>query len=232
MISEEEFNKLGNRIINACKRLHSKGILSGVGGNISVRTSVPNIIICSPSGIPIMDMFLSDLCAVDVSDIKNWEYKLLKGSHKPTSEILMHGGVYTRRPEIKAVIHSHPPFTTAFACTDERVNYKIQEDQRWYIGEIDFIPFVNSSCKDLAVAALPRLEKNYALILGNHGLVVLGESLAEAVTITELIEDLSKIYFYAKSIGNGRVVELPENYWVDEKIETRKNLIYHDEIFD
>ena len=232
MISDKEFQKLGTRIINACKRLYLKGLLAGVGGNISIRTSSPDIIICSPSGIPIMDMFLEDLCIVNISGIYNWEYKLLKGIHEPTSEILLHGGVYIRRPEVKAIIHTHPPFTTAFACTDKSVNYKIQEDQRWYIGDISFVPFVGSSCKDLAVAAIPSLGKNYALILGNHGLVVLGDSLAEAVTITELTEDLSKISYYANIIGNGKVVELPKSYWTDEKIETRKDLIYHDEIFD
>ena len=70
------------------------------------------------------------------------------------------------------------------------------------------------------------------MILKNHGIVTLGNSLAESVNITELIEDLSKIYFSAMIIGDGEVIELPEAYWTETTIETRKDLIYHDEIFD
>lgn len=232
MIQTEEFERLSKRMIKACKRLHMKGILSGVGGNISIRTSSPNIVLTSPSGIPIMDMLLDDIVAIDISDIKNDNYKVLKGKYKPTSEILLHGGIYDMRPEIKAVIHTHPPITTAFTCTTCEINYKIQEDQRWYIGDIDSIPFIYSSSKALSEAALPKLKKNYALLLKNHGIVVLGDSLSEAVTITELIEDLSKIYFHAKLIDKGHIIELPDGYWTEVNIETRKNLIYHDEIFD
>jgi L-fuculose-phosphate aldolase len=122
--------------------------------------------------------------------------------------------------------------TTAFSCTEKAVNYRIQEDQRWYIGEIESIPFIYSSSKALADAALPKLEKHYALILRNHGIVALGDCLAEAVNITELIEDLSKIYFHALLIGDGKVIELPEGYWTEVDVATRKDLIYHDEIFD
>ena len=77
-----------------------------------------------------------------------------------------------------------------------------------------------------------KLKKNYVLILRNHGIVVLGDSLTESVNITELIEDLSKIYFHAMIIGSGKVIELPQEYWTEVNIETRKELIYHDEIFD
>jgi L-fuculose-phosphate aldolase len=232
MIKKKEIKTLAFRMIRACRRLHIRGILSGVGGNISLRTSIPHIILCSPSGIPIMDMFPDDICIVDISNIKNDSYSVLKGKHKPTSEILLHGGVYDMRPEVRAIIHSHPPITTAFSCTSHPVNFRIQEDQRWYIGDIDALPFIYSSSKVLSEAALPKLRKNYALILKNHGIVALGDCLSEAVNITELIEDLSKIYFHAKMIDKENIVELPARYWKEVTVKARKDLIYHDEIFD
>lgn len=232
MISNREFYQLANRMICACKRLHGRGMLSGVGGNISLRTSEPNTIMCSPSGIAIMDMFPDDICLVDISDIQKDNYQILRAKHKPTSEIFLHGGIYAARPEVRAVIHSHPPMTTAFACTDKCVDYKTLEDQRWYIGEVESIPFVYSSSKALAEAALPKLTKNYALILKNHGVITLGDTLAEAVTITELLETLSQTYYYAQTIAGATIVRLPSEYWTDVAIEPRKDLIYQDEIFD
>ena len=85
MIKKKEFKKLAIMMINACKRLYLRGILSGVGGNISMRTSDPAIILCSPAGAPIMDMLFDDICVVDITDIKNDNYEILKGKYRPTS---------------------------------------------------------------------------------------------------------------------------------------------------
>lgn len=225
ILKDKEIKKLSIRMINACKRLHTLKLLSGPGGNISYRTSIPNVIICSPSGVPIMDMMVDDLCVIELQNNKECNYRILKGIYKPTSEILLHCEVYKKRPKIMSIIHTHPIYTTAFACTDETINFDITEDKAWYIGDIEYIPFVNGSTKELAEIALPKLEKSYVLILRNHGLVVLGDSLTEAVNITELIESLAMTYFYSKLIGNWKEIKAPN-------VKTREGLIYHDEIFD
>jgi len=225
ILEKKEIKKISIRMINACKRLHILKLVSGPGGNISCRTSIPNVIICSPSGIPIMDMMVDDLCVIELHNSKDCNYKILRGKYKPTSEILLHCEIYIKRPEIMSIIHTHPLYVTAFACTDEIINFEITEDKAWYIGNIDYIPFINGSTKELAEAALPKLEKSYVLILRNHGVVVLGDSLAEAVNITELVENLAMTYFYSKLIGNLKEIKAPN-------AKTREGLIYHDEIFD
>lgn len=232
MVDEKEFYKLANRMVNAAKRLYNRDILSGVGGNISIRTSNPDHIILSPSGIPIAGMFPDDLCLVDISEVGQDKFKILKARHEFTSEIYLHSKIYKNRPEIKAIVHSHPPMVTAYACTNKEINFKILEDQKWYIGEVEYLPFVSSSTKELAEVAWPKLTKNYILILKNHGMVALGDSLCEAVNITELLEELAKISYYAQDISKGKVVEIPNEYWENRKIVPRNNLIYNDEIFD
>jgi len=232
VVDEKEFYKLANRMVNAARRLYNRDILSGVGGNISIRTSNPDHIILSPSGIPVADMFPDDLCLVDISGVEQDKFKVIKAKYKFTSEIYLHSKVYKNRSEIKAIIHSHPPIITAYACTNKEINFKILEDQRWYIGDVEYLSFVSSSTKELAEAAWPKLTKNYALILKNHGLITLGDSLCEAVNITELLEELAKVSYYALNIGEGKVMELPKEYWENCKIVPRNNLIYHDEIFD
>jgi L-fuculose-phosphate aldolase len=232
MIRGREVKKLGTRMINSCKRLHERGILFGVGGNISLRSSDPDIIVCSPSGIPLMDMTLGDICTVDIKEIKEGKFKVQLGKHNPTSEIWLHGGIYQTRPEIKAVIHTHPPMVTAFSCTSEEINFEIQEDQRWYIGEVDSLPFQSMEPIDFAGVAISKLTKNYALILKNHGLVALGDTLSEAVNITELMEGLAKTYYYAKNIDSGHVMELPNVHRNRSIPPARMKLIYNDSVFD
>jgi L-fuculose-phosphate aldolase len=227
---KKELKKLRRRIINATKRLYLRGICSGVGGNISLRTDDPNIILVSPSGIPISDMSEDDLCLVDISKCEKDQFKILKGDNKYTSEIYLHSRIFYRRSNIKAVLHTHPPMVTAYACTNKKINFDIAEDKNWYIGDVEYLPFVASSSKDLCEAAWPKLEKNYALILKNHGMVALGDTLLEAVNITELLEELAKISYYAQNIGD--TVEIPKEYWEDRKIIPRNNLIYNDCVFD
>ena len=232
MIGKRELKKLGTRMINACKRLHERGILFGVGGNISLRSGNPDIILCSPSGIPLMDMRLADICAVDITTIKNGKYEVKSGRHDPTSEIWLHGGIYRARPEINAVIHTHPPIVTAFSCTSAEVDFKIQEDQRWYIGDVDSLPFQRVEPIEFAEVAVAKLTENYALILKNHGLVALGDTLSEAVNITETMEGLAKTYYYAKNIDGGNVVHLPDENGSRSAPPARMNLLYDDSVFD
>ena len=232
MINEKEFYKLANRVLNATKRLYRRGILTGIGGNISIRTSNPNNIIVSPSGISISDMLSDDLCLVDISEAEQDNFKIIKAKYKYTSEIYLHSKIYKNRPEIKAIIHSHPPTITAYACTNKKINFKILEDQKWYIGDVEYLHFVSSSSKELAEEAWHKLTKNYALILKNHGLVALGDSLSEAINITELLEELAKVSYYSEDIGKGKTVEIPDEYWENRKIIPRDSLIYNDEIFD
>jgi L-fuculose-phosphate aldolase len=232
MIGRRELQKLGTRMINACRRLHERGILFGVGGNISLRSGNPDIILCSPSGIPLMEMRLADICAVDITEIEKGKYEIKTGRHDPTSEIRLHGGIYRARPEINAVIHTHPPMVTAFSCTSVDVDFNIQEDQQWYIGEVDFLPFKRMEPIEFAKAAVSKLARNYALVLKNHGLVALGDTLSEAVNITETLEGLARTYYYAKNIDGGNIVRLPYENGSRSVPAQRMKLLYDDGIFD
>ncbi|MHB8279944.1 MAG: class II aldolase/adducin family protein, partial [Candidatus Humimicrobiaceae bacterium] len=168
----KEIDKLCNRIVSACKKLYNRNLITALGGNISLRTSNPDMILCSPSGMPLAEMLPADLCLIRLkSKMKYIEtvelnkhgidfdtasidtntqkpeyteiYEFLSGKYNPTSEILIHSMVYNIRPDILSVIHSHPPYITAMSCTDGGIDFNLTEDKNYYIGSIGFVPFIS-----------------------------------------------------------------------------------------
>ena len=103
--SEREYREV---ICEVGRRLYNKGFAAANDGNISIRLN-RNEILCTPTGVSKGYMKPDDLCVVDPTG------KQLRGVKKRTSEILLHLSIYRARPDIKAVIHSHPPHATAFA---------------------------------------------------------------------------------------------------------------------
>src|SRR2546428_5561398 len=96
------------------RRIWLKGFCAGNEGNHSYRIGEDRVL-CTPTGISKGFLKPDDICTVDM------EGKQVAGKRKRTSEILMHLAIYKARPDVKAVVHSHPPHATAFAVAGVRV---------------------------------------------------------------------------------------------------------------
>jgi len=246
--------KFSNRIISACRRLGSRGLCYGPGGNISFRLPEDGLIICSPSGIPLAEMTPSDLCVVKIRkeneiDTNNY-FNVISGKYKPTSEINIHCMIYMTRPDISAVIHLHPIFITALSCTEEGIDFDLTEDRKYYIGNIGFVPFLPGGSPELTKEVARSAQDNNLIICENHGIFTLGSNLSEAVNVTELAEGLAKLDFVAR-ISTKKKIKFSDTadmtgYGDKKRINTsgsintetdlyesvKSSLIYRDEIFD
>ena len=100
--------KIKEQMCDVGRRIWMKGFCAGNEGNHSYRIG-ENRILCTPTGISKSALKPDDICTVDL------EGKQISGTRKRTSEINLHLAIYKARPDVKAVIHSHPPHATAFA---------------------------------------------------------------------------------------------------------------------
>src|SRR6478672_13112785 len=100
--------KLKEQMCDIGRRIWQKGFCAGNEGNHSYRIGADRVL-CTPTGISKGNLKPDDICTVDM------EGKQVAGKRKRTSEILMHLAIYKARPDVKAVVHSHPPHATAFA---------------------------------------------------------------------------------------------------------------------
>lgn len=175
-------------------RLDQRGFIAGADGNISVRLDSGRILI-TPSGLPKGRLRPEDL--VEISPAGT----LLAGSRSASSEKLMHLFVYERRPEITACVHSHPPYTTAFAVAGKPLAGDVLPEVILAVGELPLTAYAATGTDEVPQALEPFIESHNAFLLRNHGLLTIGRTLEEAYNRHETVEHYARIVFLAYQLG-------------------------------
>lgn len=184
---KEEICEIGRRVYN-------KGFAAANDGNISIRVG-ENEVLCSPTMICKGFMKPEDICAVDL------EGKQIAGARKRTSEILLHLAIMKARPDVKAVVHCHPPHATAFAVAREPIPQCILPEVEVFMGEVPMAPYETPGGQKFADTVLPFLKATNTIILNNHGTVSFGKSLEDAYWKTEILDAYCRILLLAKQLG-------------------------------
>lgn len=187
--------KIKEQICEIGRRVYNKGFAAANDGNISYRIG-PNEVICSPTMICKGFMTPDDICMVDLDG------KQLAGKRKRTSEILLHLAIMKAKPEIKAVVHCHPPHATAFAVAREPIPQCVLPEVEVFLGEIPFAPYETPGGLPFAETVLPFLKPGTnVMILANHGTVSFGDDLEQAYWKTEIVDAYCRILILAKQLG-------------------------------
>lgn len=181
-------------IIYYGKRVYEKGLSPATSGNISCISGDNNILITT-SGSAAGDLTLDDIVKI------NYKGEILEGNKKPSSEKNMHIKIYEKRPDIKAIIHSHSPEITAFAVSGLEINEIIMPEFAFYFGSIPLSKYYLPSTMELAEDVASLFETKKAVLMKNHGIVVGGYNLKEAFYSLESIQAYCKTYLNAKFLG-------------------------------
>jgi len=165
--------KLKELICEIGRRVYNRGFAAANDGNISIRVG-ENEVLCSPTMICKGFMTPDDLCAVDLDGNQ------IAGKRKRTSEILLHLAIMKHRPDVKAVVHCHPPHATAFAVAREPIPQCILPEIEVFMGEVPIAPYETPGGQKFAETVVPFLKGTNTIILTNHGTVSFGAHLEEA----------------------------------------------------
>lgn len=213
--------KLKELICEIGRRVYNKGFAAANDGNISIRVG-ENEVLCSPTMICKGFMTPDDICAVDL------EGGQIAGKRKRTSEILLHLAIMKNRPDVKAVVHCHPPHATAFAVAREPIPQCILPEIEVFMGEVPIAPYETPGGHAFANTVVPFLKGTNTIILTNHGTVSFGANLEEAYWKTEILDAYCKILLLAKQLG--KVSYLNERESV-ELLDLKKKLGFDDPRF-
>jgi ribulose-5-phosphate 4-epimerase/fuculose-1-phosphate aldolase len=123
---------------------------------------------------------------------------------RPSSEAPMHLAIYHARADVRAVVHSHAPATTAFATTGVRLDEPLLAEVLAFIGPVALVPYARFGTLDLPQAMAPYLANHDAFLLANHGAVTVGRTLEEAYFRTERLELFARIRLAAQALGSTR----------------------------
>jgi len=187
-------NDLSKRqsIIDACLQMNRLGINQGTSGNISLRHDDGMLI--TPTSTPYEVMQPEQIVFMSLDGV-------IDGKHRPSSEWRFHRDILKARPEVNAVVHAHPTYTTILAIMGlsiPPIHYMIACAGG---DTIRCSPYATFGTEQLSRHAVTALEGRSACLLAHHGMIAIGPSLAKAMWLAVEVETLARQYHGCLQIG-------------------------------
>ncbi len=188
-MSGESETKLRERMAEHGKALFDRGLTFGSAGNISVRLDDDWLL--TPTN--------SCLGRLDPARIAKLDDQgtLLSGD-PPSKEAFMHRAVYEERAGAQAVVHLHTTHSVAVSCLHGIDHTNVLPPLTAYyvmkIGTLPLVPYFRPGDPTLGEAIREYIAKTPAVLLANHGPVVAGKSLDDAMYATEELEETAKLF--------------------------------------
>ena len=201
-------------MVKTCRRMNETGINQGTAGNISVRNERGFLI--TPTSLPYDLMQPEDL-------VQMFFDGTFEGRRRPSSEWRFHRDILQARTDIDCVLHCHSVYATTLAC-----HHKTIPSFHYMTGvaggtTIRCARYATFGTQGLSDAALEALEGRLACLLGQHGQISLGKTMAAALALAVEVETLSRLYVQALPLGEPPILSDEEMARV---LQQMKNMSY------
>lgn len=200
-------------IVDFGKKMLAAGLTTGSGGNLSCFNRREGLVAITPSGIEYTELTPEDILVVTP------EGSLCQGEGKPSSELGFHLALYNEREDVDAVVHTHSPYATTYACLHREipaVHYLVA-----FAGKrVRVAPYALFGTDELARNVVSTMGPDHAVLLANHGLVAVGSTLVNAFNTAEEIELVARIQYQAQCIGDPVILSDEAMDEVLEKFKT------------
>jgi len=191
---------VARRMAQCCRQLAAGGLIAGRDGNLSVRLG-PDRVLVTPSGLIKSTLTAGDMVEVGLAGHKR------RGRRNPTSELDLHLRILSRRPDVGAVVHAHPPAATGFAVAGEEIPANLLPELIFLVGRAPIVPYGTPGTPELGDRVEPYLAQHDALLLANHGAVTMGKTLDQAWIRMESLEHAARIVIAARAVGQPRPLD-------------------------
>lgn len=205
-----EGRALRREIIRTCLQMNALGINQGTSGNVSAR--VEDGLLITPSGVPYDELRTEDIVLMGPD-----------GSHDgmlpPSTEWRFHLDIMATRPEVGAIVHTHPTFATTLAIMGRDIpalHYMIAAAGG---NSIRCAPYATFGTEELSANALQALEGRAACLLAHHGMIATGPTLPKALWLAVEVETLARQYYHTLVLGGPPLLPDDEIERVREKMQ-------------
>jgi L-fuculose-phosphate aldolase len=203
--------ELREHICEIGRYVWQKGWTAANDGNITVRMEDDRVL-CTPTGVCKGLMKPDDMIICDLEGNK------LAGTKDRTSEFAMHATVYKLRPDIRSVVHAHPPVATGFATAGMGLTKALLPEVIIGLGCVPLASYGLPGTPALTDGMIPLIPKYDAILMGNHGAVCYGADVWKAFFKMETVEHFARITFVAEMLGGARPLPRTE---VDKLFDSR-----------
>jgi L-fuculose-phosphate aldolase len=165
----------------------------GNAGNISARIGADRYLITA-SGTQLGDLAHEDFveCSMDGS---------FSGDRKPSKETPMHRAIYEQRPEIGAILHASPFYSTIIACSDIQIPANLFIENMYYLERIEHVSYFHAGSPELGEAVRLKARHANILFLDNHGVLVYDTSIQESLMALHTLEFVCRMTITAQGAG-------------------------------
>jgi L-fuculose-phosphate aldolase len=180
-------------IVSTARAMNALALNRGTSGNVSARCGAGFLV--TPSALPYDRMTSEELVAMTLDGA------VVSGARAPSTEWPFHRGIYRARPDVGAVVHAHPPFSTTLACLHRSIppfHYMIAAAGG---RDIRCAPYATFGTEELAGNAVRALEGRNACLLAHHGMIAVGANVESALALAVEVEALAETYWRALQIG-------------------------------
>jgi L-fuculose-phosphate aldolase len=199
------------QLIAAALAMQASGLNRGTAGNISLRADDGFYI--TPTGMPYTALTAADIPHMTLAGT-------ISGQRKPSSEWRLHRDLYAARPHVGAVVHAHSPFAVSLACQRCDIppfHYMIA---RFGGDTVRCSRYEIFGSQELSAAALDAMTDRHACLLANHGLLVAGRDLEQALALAGELEELCEQYWRTCQLGTPVLLSPAEMAAVGEKFSS------------
>ena len=174
--------------------LHQRGYVAATDGNLSVRLDDERIVV-TPTCMSKSMLRASDMVVVDL------EGRRLAGNRNVSSELAMHLLIYKLRPDVKGIVHAHPPTATGFAAAGLPLNQPLVCEVVIGLGSIPLAKYGTPGTPELSDALAPLIPQYDAILMSNHGVVAYADTLHHAYMRMETVEHFAQIALVTHLLG-------------------------------
>ena len=183
-----------DQLIAIMRRIYERGLTTTSGGNLSIRDDNGDIWI-TPSGID-----KGSLTRADIMQVK--PDGTVIGLHTPSVELPFHAHVYRIRPDLRAVLHAHPPTLVAYSLARMIPDTRLNASAALTCGEIAMAAYEVPGSEKLGDNIALWFEKGYnTVMMENHGCVIGAKDIFEAYKVFETLDSAGRLEMGARKVG-------------------------------
>ena len=176
---------LRREIVRIANLSHVRGWVANHDGNVSVRLR-DDLLLCTPTAVSKAAVDEASLIVVDGSG------RVVRGTRKPFGELALHRTIYRARPDVRCVLHAHPPTATGFAVAGVSLNKLLPEAVVSLGNGIPLVAYARPGTP-AAAEALAAFADHDAVLLEMHGVLTWGDDPEQAYLRMEIVEHQAKI---------------------------------------
>ena len=191
---------LKEKVVAAAKEADRLGMCKHKSGNFSIYDPETGYVVITPSGVARDVLAAEHICVMDL------EGKVIERSAdvKPSSEAMMHLYIYKERKDLRAIVHTHACYSTAFAIMNKPIPPIVYECA--YLGEkgiVPVAPYGRAGTVDLAEKVAEVMKEYDCCLMESHGAIAADKTMDSAFLKAQYVEEIAEMYYIALAAGNG-----------------------------